>query len=165
MTEEPEVTVSEMLRRVATGRAELDSLLSELPEGVTANGWTRAEHMAHLAAWEHSALALLRGEPRHAHLGISGEQFEAMSMDDQNAHIVELFKARPLPEIRDYYERIHAELVDHIASMSDADLQRPYSYFQPDDPPYNANPVWPWIVGNTYEHYAEHIEIMRAPTA
>jgi hypothetical protein len=120
--------------------------------------------MAHLACWEHSALALLRGEPRHAHLGLTAEEHAAMSMDDQNARIVELFRDRPLAEIRDYYESIHAELVAHVASMSDADLQRPYSYFQPDDPPYNANPVWPWIAGNTYEHYAEHIEIMREPT-
>jgi hypothetical protein len=45
--------------------------------------------------------------------------------------------------------------------MSDEDLKRPYSHFQPDDPPYNPSPVWPWIVGNTFEHYAEHMEIIR----
>jgi hypothetical protein len=45
--------------------------------------------------------------------------------------------------------------------MSDEDLLRPYSHFQPNDPPFNPNPVWPWIVGNTFGHYEEHIQYMR----
>ena len=40
--------------------------------------------------------------------------------------------------------------------MSDADLRKPYSHFQPKDPE-KKGPVIGWVAGNTYEHYAEHI--------
>ena len=41
--------------------------------------------------------------------------------------------------------------------MSDDDLALPYSHYQPNDPPYNAEPVAGWVAGNTSEHYEEHI--------
>jgi hypothetical protein len=40
--------------------------------------------------------------------------------------------------------------------MTDEDLQRPYSHYQPNDPPHNPAPVLGWITGNTNEHYEEH---------
>jgi hypothetical protein len=44
--------------------------------------------------------------------------------------------------------------------MSDADLQRPYNDYQPNDPrdPDDNRPALDWVAGNTWEHYAEHME-------
>ena len=44
-------------------------------------------------------------------------------------------------------------------TLSDADLQRPYNQYQPNDPREASDnrPVVDWVSGNTWEHYAEHI--------
>jgi hypothetical protein len=45
--------------------------------------------------------------------------------------------------------------MDKLQSLSDNDLQRPYNHYQPGS---NADaPAISWVVGNTYEHYAQHI--------
>ena len=67
-------------------------------------------------------------------------------------------------------ERVHPPLVDAetllplqvpltgpqrpLVSLSDEDLHRPYSYYQPGSP--QTAEVIGWIVGNSYEHYDEH---------
>jgi hypothetical protein len=43
-----------------------------------------------------------------------------------------------------------------VGKLSDADLQKPYSHNQPSDPD-EKRPVIVWVVGNTYEHYPDHI--------
>jgi hypothetical protein len=49
-----------------------------------------------------------------------------------------------------------------LARLSDADLTRPYAYFQPNDPgPNSAQPVLGWIAGNTDEHADEHAGYIR----
>jgi hypothetical protein len=42
-----------------------------------------------------------------------------------------------------------------LEKLSDADLQKPYSHYQPGDPD-EKRPVIEWVAGNTYEHYEEH---------
>lgn len=44
--------------------------------------------------------------------------------------------------------------------MSDDDLRLPYNHYQPNEPR-DANdnrPALDWVAGNTYDHYAEHID-------
>ena len=56
--------------------------------------------------------------------------------------------------------RLHASQArfsELLGAMTDDDLARPYSHFQPDDPPYNPEPVIGWIVGNTFGHVDEHL--------
>ena len=54
------------------------------------------------------------------------------------------------------------ELVMLLNSMTQADLEMPYSHYQPDDLPYNGNPVGGWVHGNTWDHYNEHIGWLEA---
>ena len=56
----------------------------------------------------------------------------------------------------DYFRESHAALMVALGKLSDADLQKPYSHFQPTDSK-QKRPVIGWVAGNTYEHYAEHI--------
>jgi hypothetical protein len=158
--EESALTVPDLLARMAAGRAELDTVLASVPGDASPNGWTIAQHMAHIACWEHSALALLRGQPRHLHLGLDAAAYAAMDTDAVNAHIAELFRDKPVDEVRVYYSQVHADLVEAVSGMSDAELHLPYSHYQPGDPPYNPSPVVGWLVGNTFDHYAEHVALL-----
>jgi hypothetical protein len=154
------VTIGSLLRRIEAGRTELDRLLAEAAP-VSANGWSPKDHMAHIACWEHSALELIAGEPRYAHLGISAEQYRSMDTDEINAHIFEKFRNTPADQVARYYADVHGQLIARLRAMSDDDLLRPYSHYQPNDPPVNEKPVWPWIEGNTVEHYQEHASLLQ----
>ena len=45
-------------------------------------------------------------------------------------------------------------MLDKLQSLSDEDLHRPYSYYQPKTS--QTQPIILWIQGNTYEHYEAH---------
>jgi hypothetical protein len=47
-----------------------------------------------------------------------------------------------------------------LGKLDDADLEKPYSHYQPGDPD-EKRPVVGWVAGNTYEHYAEHTNWIR----
>ena len=160
---EPEITVTELLARITAGREQLDVLLAS-PPATPEGAWTAKDHMSHIAAWEGSALALLNGEPRMGHVGLDQKAYRSLGEDGINEHIRATFADKSDAEVRGEYESAHAALVARLEGMTDEDLKLPYSHYQPDDPPYNARPVWPWIVGNTVEHYAEHIRILSGGT-
>jgi hypothetical protein len=43
-----------------------------------------------------------------------------------------------------------------LAGMSDAELFKPYASYTGETAGDDRRPIIGWIVGNTYEHYAEH---------
>ena len=47
-------------------------------------------------------------------------------------------------------------MLDALAPLSDEDLQRPYSDFDPAATQGADRPIIGWIVGDTYDHYDEH---------
>ena len=69
---------------------------------------------------------------------------------------------RPLPEVVAESQATHGELMALLNSMSQEDLEKPYSHYQPDVPPPNAAPVGGWVHGNTWDHYNEHIGWLEA---
>jgi hypothetical protein len=49
------------------------------------------------------------------------------------------------------------QLLDALDGLTDADLFKTYSHYQPDEPGKDSGaPILGWIAGNTYAHYAEH---------
>ncbi|MGH7762593.1 MAG: DinB family protein [Candidatus Dormibacteraceae bacterium] len=119
-----------------------------------ADGWTVKDHLAHIAAWEHSLLALIEGHDRERAMGLSGS---VEGIDNVNEAIRKLHETDTPGEALAYFRDSHARLVAALEKLSDADLQKPYSHFQPKDPD-EKRPVVGWVAGNTYEHYAEHID-------
>ena len=126
------------------------------------DGWSIKDHLAHVAAWEHSLLALLEGRDRAAAIGLDAATYAATDTDGRNALIHERHKDRPLPDVLDYFRQTHDQLLAALAPLTDDDLHKPYSHYQPDDPPHNPDPVVYWIAGNTYGHYEEHAAAVRA---
>lgn len=118
--------------------------------------------MAHVSAWERSLLALLRGEPRAAAVGLDKARYELLDTDEINAHIVAEARTRTLAGVRERFLATHDQVVTAVRALSDEQLLLPYSHYQPEDPPHNENPVVGWINGNTWDHYNEHIAWIRA---
>ena len=143
---------------IETSWAELAELVNQVQEAggltkVGTDGWTVKDHLAHVGAWERSLLALIEGENRAAAMGVA-ETVEGT--DAINEEIRKLHSADTPEEALAYFRDSHTQMVAALRKLSDADLQKPYSAFQPSDPD-EKRPAIGWVAGNTYEHYAEHI--------
>ena len=143
---------------IETSWAELADLVDQISAAsglstVGPDGWTVKDHVAHVGAWERSLLALIEGENRAAAMGVS-ETVEGT--DAINEEIRKLHAKDTPEEALAYFRDSHAQMVAALEKLSDADLQKPYSAFQPSDPD-EKRPAIGWVAGNTYEHYAEHI--------
>ena len=150
-----------MVEPIQKSWTELNSLVESLGASrlsiTGADGWAVKDHLIHIAAWEHSLLALLEGADRHQAMGVGREVEET---DAINAAVWAMHRNKTPEEALDYFHQTHALLLKLLRTMSDDDLRRPYNHYQPNEPR-NANdnrPALDWVAGNTYEHYAEHID-------
>jgi uncharacterized protein (TIGR03083 family) len=145
--------------RIDAGWNKLVELVNEVQEArglsrAGADGWAVKDHVIHIAAWEHSLRALVEGDDRERAVGLLEA---ADGIDSVNEAIRKLHENDTEDEALDYFRDSHARLVTALRKLSDADLQKSYSHYQPTDPDENR-PVVGWVAGNTYEHYAEHIQ-------
>jgi hypothetical protein len=94
-------------------------------------------------------------------IGLAGKDESTLEIDDINALIHQRNRHRPLEDVVAAARQSHREVVAAISALSDDDLRKPYSHYQPNVEPYEAAPVVGWIIGNTMEHYAEHTAWIR----
>jgi uncharacterized protein (TIGR03083 family) len=156
---EIQVTTTELLSRMQKGWEDIQAYLktltpAQMTDSTDAAGWTVKDHVIHLATWEDGVYALLQKQPRYEQMGLDKATWEGHDTDAINAVIQKQHKDMPLDEVLKTFEDVHKRLVEKIQSMSNKDLLRPYSTYQADSTA--EKPVFGWIVGNTYEHYAEH---------
>jgi hypothetical protein len=160
----------ELMERVERAWAQLDEALIDLdphqlsvePSG---GGWSIKDHLAHLTAWAISAVALISRGDRPAAMGIDRAVWDTDDVDQINAAIVTHWHDRAATDVLTALRTAQANLRELIGAMSDDDLAKPFSNYQPDAEPYEAAPVVGWIVGDTYGHVEEHlpeIEALRA---
>jgi len=159
MSEEIKPTIAELLARIEAGWDEFNAFINTLtPDQLTqlidAAGWTVKDHIIHLAMWEDGVWAMLDKQSRREYMNIDREIWKSGDFDRINAVIQQRYKDMPLEEVFSTFQKIHQRLIEKIQSLSDEDLMRPYRYFQPGSS--QDQPVIGWIVGNTFEHYAEH---------
>jgi len=126
------------------------------------DGWAIRDHLVHVAAWEHSLLALVQGRDRPAAMGVSLET--AADTDQVNDAVFKAHRHESIEGVRRYSAESHASLIAALGELSDADLLLPYSFYQPSVPD-EMRPVAGWVAGNTYDHYAEHVEWIKERTS
>ncbi len=159
MSEETSLSKAELLAKIAAGWDDLQGYLATLTfEQVVAPsdpaGWTPKDHLVHLAIWEDSLNALLDSEPRWEHMGVPRDLFDSADWDAINAIIQQRYHDLPLRDLQQMFFDIHARLVAKLEALSEEDLQRPYSEYQPGSS-YNA-PIRNWFLTDTSDHYDEH---------
>jgi uncharacterized protein (TIGR03083 family) len=168
MTDQPEVTIDEFLRRLDAGWAELDAFIESLtPEQLTgpadAAGWTVRDHLDHLAVWGDSMNAVLRHESRRERMGVDETTWARGDFDEINAEIRRQREHLTLDDVLANLRRMHTEFRAQAAALTTDDLKRPYAEFQAD----SQSTDWViWrLAGNTFGHYEEHLPWMRAIVA
>ncbi|MCA9904336.1 MAG: heme-binding protein [Anaerolineae bacterium] len=159
------ISKTELLQRIERGWHELLGFLSTLDDAqrtqkTDAVGWTVKDHVVHIAMWEDSINALLAHELRSARMGIDEATWTSGDFDKINAMIQQRSQAMSWDEVMHMLRNIHTECLTKLAACSDDDLYAGYKAFQPDAT--SDLPIIRWIIGNSYEHYAEHIPWMQA---
>jgi len=153
-----------LISPIDEGWKELSDLVDSLgPRGLTvtgSDGWAVKDHLVHIAAWEHSLLALLDGRDRLEAMGVPNGPEET---DALNAAVWSLHHEKSPQEALQYFRDTHALLMAMLTEMTDAEVNLPYNHFQAHDPREAGDnrPVVDWVRGNTFEHYREHIGWIR----
>jgi uncharacterized damage-inducible protein DinB len=162
--DEPQ-TVEEIRATMEAARAALRSLLAGLDDAALLaprgpDGWAIKDHLLHLAAWERGVAAMLRRQDRWSAMGLTDAQAEqAGDFNDINALLQEQARARSSGEALAELEAAHGAMIEALATLTDADLQRAYDSFVPAAADPNAGPpIFEIVNGNSWGHYAEHIE-------
>lgn len=155
-----------LLELIQRHRAELEATLEPLNHdqllAAPAGGWSIKDHLAHIAAWEQSIVALLKRRPRYEGLCVDRSTYESHDVDAVNNSIYRQNRDRSVEDVLADFHTSHQELLDHLAGMRDGDLEKPYSYYLPDESGEETGaPIVEWIAGNSYHHYAEHLEVIR----
>lgn len=135
----------------------VDSMGPESLATIGPDGWAVKDHLAHVAAWEQSLLAIFDGRDRVQAMGLTDVEEDTDSINDA---VWKLHRDESSEDAVAYFRDSHAQLMATLESLGDAGLELPYAHYQPaargDD---NSDPpVVEWIAGNTYEHYLEHID-------
>lgn len=147
---------TELLTSIEDGYQKFEALLAPLSDYqqtiVGVNGiWSIKDNLAHLSAWHQSAIGMLQAVQQ-------GYEYRSpwknMSFDEANAQIYQESRDRSLQEVRNEFRATYQALYANVLAMTEESLNRPI--------PWRDNqPIWFWIVGNSYEHYQEHGEIIQ----
>ncbi|GHO98185.1 hypothetical protein KSF_082330 [Reticulibacter mediterranei] len=150
---------AELLDKVQQGYVQFEDLLAPLSkEQMTTpnvnSTWSIKDNIAHLTVWQNYLLSRLRGvidgsmsEPEF--LSLPGTE------DEQNEQVYQQNKDRPLADVLADFRSSYQSVLATIQSMSEESLNGTFPWSTSD------RQVWPLIVGNTYEHYAEHSAIIQ----
>ncbi len=146
-----------VLDKIDAAWKELSDLVAQLgPDGLTLaapDGWAVKDHLVHVGAWEHSLLGLIEGRNRLAEMGVPDAPQETYAINDA---VRKLHENETSEQALEYFRESHAKVMNSLGKLSDTDLQKPYNHYQPSNAD-EKRPVFGWVAGNTWGHYAEHI--------
>lgn len=155
---------AELSTRMRIARAGLKQAVADCRPGTDAGGWSAADHLAHVLAWEGALVAVLSGGSTPGALGYSREEYEQLDTDALNQQLVERFRDSP-EALLERLDSVRSQLEAALSSMSDSDLERRFEdvrhWEAPDEPQWT---VWDWLLSYAPAHDEEHaryIEILR----
>jgi hypothetical protein len=120
-------------------------------------GWAPKDHIMHCAVWAGSMVAVINRQPRWEAMGLSDEIWSTVNTtyDVVNTVLHHMHLGKSPDEVRRAFVAAHRSVMDAIAPLTIADLERPYTYYQP----WARTEPWPlhgYLLGSTADHYAEH---------
>jgi hypothetical protein len=150
-----------VLQRIDDGWRRLTDLVARLDPTTfvrpVKDEWSPKDHVAHVSAWEEFLLAILERRDRHSSMGVG--DLQGRETDAINDAVFQARRHLTANEVQISLAETHRKVRSAIASLSDADLQRPRADFQPDeDGEPGDESLLDEIEWNTWGHYEKHIE-------
>lgn len=169
MTERRISTKMELLADIERNWVALNAVLDRLTVAQLttlqdAQGWTVKDHIIHLMRWERSVVFFLQRLPRHEGLGVEEPLYLHGSDDAINAAIYRQTRDLALSDALAQFRETHQWLLKLLEPLSDADLQKHYRDYLPDEAGDRGDdrPAINVIYGNTAHHFAEHLRWIEA---
>lgn len=157
---------AELLERITRSRDALEDLIDPLDDEQLntpgPSGWSIKDHLAHLAVWELGIAELLRQRPRFEAMQVAEAVSQGQSEDEINALIQAQHAELSASEVLDKFHQAHRQLIAAVETLEPEDLYKPYAAYAPADQNAPQEPVFGWIVGNTFGHFDEHAGYIRA---
>ena len=157
--------VAKFTASIAAAWTELHSFLASVTPSQSSKrdqaGWSVKDHVTHLAVWEDSVAILFRGSRRHEALGIEEIFYTTRTFDEINDVIRVRLEGSALQEASRNLEGAHRQLMGHLRTLRDADLNAKAREFFPQAPRNDDRPLTSLIWDNTGGHFTEHLEWMR----
>jgi len=151
------VSKSELLERCRRSRAAWDALLARMtPEQMqqpkVVGNWSVKDIVAHITWYEREMVGILTSHT------FAGSEWWEIPLDERNRLIREESKDRPLAEVLAGSRQVYDAFMQGLEKLPEADLYNPASFpgmpteWQPSE----------IIISNSYEHYDEHAEAIKA---
>ena len=142
-------------------RSNWDALLAEVDEtrliepGVE-GAWSLKDIIAHITYFEtwaaDNVLAFRRGEPQPP------AEFPGLDVDEENARVYERLRAKPLDQVLQESRTSFQRSIEAVQGLRDENLYDPEFTGVP-----NADfTVFDLVAGDTFEHYHDHSDSVRA---
>jgi hypothetical protein len=162
MNAERVTTRAALLAAIAASWERLNATLNRLSatqmtQRRDAAGWTATDHVAHVAAWQRSAIYFLQGLPRHEALGLDEALYRSGDAGAINAAIRAQTKELLPQEARVQLDEGHALVLTLLQALSDEDLRRSYRHFLPEETDaWGERRAIDVVYANTAHHFDEH---------
>lgn len=158
---------AQLMARMADAYEALERVVAGLDEATLsradpASGWSVKDHLFHLAAWERGIAWLLGRRSRFEGMGITPDEWRDLTMDEINDLVHLRSRERPAEEALEAFRGAHREMLDALAPLTEEDLMRPYADYDVVERAFPDRPIAGWIVGDTYEHYEEHLAYIQS---
>ncbi|MBI2965831.1 MAG: ClbS/DfsB family four-helix bundle protein [Chloroflexi bacterium] len=151
----------ELLTRIRAAWSEMDATIrnvdpDRLRDTPAAGGWSAKDHLAHIMVWLKVIAARIDRAPEHPIFGLDPGTFRTANVDGLNAAAHRLYREMPTAEVIAELASTHRKVVAMVESLQETDLARPIWSDRPGRGPLIDN-----IIGDTYEHYREHLADIR----
>ena len=119
---------------------------------VLPGGWSVKDMLAHIGFWEQHAANTFRTLSAGQ---APNERVNDDNLDEYNARAYRQYKDTPLDEVRAFEQSAYRDLLLLVETAPEAD------WFDPARFPWMEQEAYYLVEWNTYDHYAEHLEMMR----
>ena len=150
------VSKAEATRELERHWAELRSVIESVPDEEIAQPgvveeWSVKDIVGHIAFWADRGAATLRASNAGSFEGLVWGEGETW-VDDWNERESQVRKDKPYTEIRGEWLKAHEAARQALEGASDETL----------DAPFRGHTVADFYIGDTYTHYKEHAEQIKA---
>ncbi len=157
---ETTLSKAEVLERIQAEWKQFAELLASLTDAQKADpclpgGWTVKDLLAHLTAWERALGTWIEAANEGRDPGIP--RFTDEYVNGINAQVYAENRTRPYADVYEDYLKTHDEfLIPQFRALPDDPADPRWSVWR------DRRPPWLLVEGNTYGHFCEHADALRA---
>jgi hypothetical protein len=165
---EESMTKAEVLQAILRGRVEWEAAVAAVPAHLreapgTDDTWGYKDILAHVMSYERwmadQLEMVVQGSREMAASPWAPPEEPGITMDQRNALILVFWRDAPLDEIEDAENAAYQRVLMALEVLPEAAFSaNDYAWA-------NGFPLWYGVKGNTFEHYQEHIPMLRALAA